>query len=139
MQIYTKRFAKDGLPIVPMLDILTILLIFFIVQTEFKHQTNVLKLDLPETHHLAGTRGDKQSILLELGADQQVALDGKIISMDNLATAVADLKEKHPDLKLQLYAADGVAMGQFIQAMDQLSGSGVDVEEVPVRIDYQAQ
>ncbi len=139
MQIYTRRYGSDSLPIVPMLDILTILLIFFIVQTEFKHQTNVLVLDLPETKNIAGTRGDRQSVLLELGADNQIALDGKLISMAQISSAVAELKRNHPNATIQLYAADGVPMGTFIKTMDELTASGLDVQEIPVRIDYQGQ
>ena len=57
MKIYDRRFGQQGITIVPMLDILTILLIFFIVHTEFKRQVSVLKLDVPQTQHLAGTQG----------------------------------------------------------------------------------
>ena len=45
MNIYTRKIPTMGITIVPMLDILTILLIFFIVHTEFKRQVSVLNLD----------------------------------------------------------------------------------------------
>lgn len=74
MNIYTRKIPTMGITIVPMLDILTILLIFFIVHTEFKRQVSVLNLDLPQTHNISGEKGSNDSILLEVGADGTLAL-----------------------------------------------------------------
>lgn len=136
MNIYTRKSHTQGITIVPMLDILTILLIFFIVHTEFKRQVSVLKLDLPQTHHLAGEKGSNDSILLELGADGSLAFGGRIISEQQLADAVRELREQSPERTVQVSAAEGSSLGRFMQVLDQLTAAGLRVEEVPVRIDY---
>lgn len=136
MNIYTRKAVMQGIPIVPMLDILTILLIFFIVQTEFKRQINVLKLELPRTEHLAGEIGDRQQVLLEVGADGRIAFDGKEISADALPQAVQDCLRQRPDARIQVAAADASSMGHFIQVLDSLSEAGLDVDEIPIRIDH---
>ncbi len=138
MNIYTRRYHTQGIPIVPMLDILTILLIFFIVHTEFKHQVNVLKLDLPRTEHLAGEAGDRNSVLLEVGADGSLALAGKLIGSEGLAQAVRAVLTQNPDAHVQVSAAGGASMSRFIEVMDELTAAGLPVEEVPVRIDFQS-
>ncbi len=138
MNIYTKKHHAQGIPIVPMLDILTILLIFFIVHTEFKRQVNVLKLDLPRTEHLAGETGDRDSVLLEVGADGSLALAGVLISPGQLTEAVRTVLAGNPNARVQVAAAGGASMGHFIEVMDELSAAGLPVEEVPVRIDYQS-
>ena len=135
MTIYTRRYHAQGIPIVPMLDILTILLIFFIVHTEFRHQVNVLKLDLPRTVHLAGEAGDRNSVLLEVGDDGSLALAGTLIESANLTQAVRDVLEQNPDARVQVAAAGGASMARFIEVMDTLSAAGLPVEEVPVRIE----
>ena len=91
MKIYHRPAGGQGIPIVPMLDILTILLIFFIVHTEFKHQVSVLNLDVPQTRHLAGVQGDRNSILLEVGDDGSIAFNGKVISSSQLVEEVRAL------------------------------------------------
>ncbi len=138
MTIYTRRYHAQGIPIVPMLDILTILLIFFIVHTEFKHQVNVLKLDLPRTEHLAGEAGDRNSVLLEVGDDGSLALAGKLIESANLTQAVRDVLAQNPEARVQFAAAGGASMARFIEVMDTLSAAGLPVEEVPVRIEFNA-
>lgn len=136
MRIYTRKPVLSGINIVPMLDILTILLIFFIVHTEFKRQTNVLKLDLPQTHALAGENGNADDILLELGADGSLAFAGRELAPADLATAVQEALRTRPDAHIQVSAAEGSSMGRFIEVMDILSEAGIQAEEIPVRIDY---
>lgn len=136
MTIYTRKAPTLGITIVPMLDILTILLIFFIVHTEFKRQVSVLNLDLPQTQNLAGERGDSDSVLLEIGADGTLAFGGQVISEQQLASLVRELLEQSPDRTIQVCAAEGSSLGRFLQVLDQLTAAGLKVEEVPVRIDY---
>lgn len=137
MKLYERRFAQQGIPIVPMLDILTILLIFFIVHTEFKRQVTVLKLDVPQTHHLAGTQGDRNSVLLELADDGSIAFNGKLIPAEQLIPAVRELVQQNPKARIQFSAAGGSSMARFVEILDTLTAAGLDVEQVPVRIDYQ--
>ena len=136
MKLYERRFGQQGIPIVPMLDILTILLIFFIVHTEFKRQVSVLKLDVPQTHHLAGTQGDKDSILLEVGDDGSIAFNGRLIPAEQLTGAVRGLLQQNPQARIQVSAAGGASLARFVEVLDTLTAAGLEAEEVPVRIDY---
>lgn len=136
MRIYTRKPVLSAINIVPMLDILTILLIFFIVHTELKHQVNVLRLELPETHALAGENGRTDNLLLEVGADGTIALAGREITPAELAEAVRTLRCEHPEAQLQVSAAQGASMGRFIEVMDLLSAAGWQPDDVPVRIEY---
>lgn len=136
MNIYTRRQVSEGLSIVPMLDILTILLIFFIVHTEFKHQVNVLKLDVPQTHNMAGERGNTDDVLLELAADGTMALGGTLVTAEELPQAIRKLRAEKPQATIQLAAADDASMGRFVELMDTLTAAGVEIEEIPVRIQY---
>ncbi|MDO4222219.1 MAG: biopolymer transporter ExbD [Akkermansia sp.] len=139
MTIYSRKSHAQGIPIVPMLDILTILLIFFIVHTEIKHQVNVLPLNLPQTHHLAGSIGSADDILLEVADDGSLAFNGRVIPAGELESAVKELVQRNPDAKVQVSAATGASMGRFIEVMDRLSAAGLTVEEVPVRIDVRTE
>ena len=136
MNIYVRKTPAMGITIVPMLDILTILLIFFIVHTEFKRQVSVLNLDLPQTHNLVGEKGDNDSVLLEVGADGAIAFGGNVITEQQLPALVQEQLEKNPDCTIQVSAADSSSLGRFLQVLDQLTAAGINVEEVPVRIDY---
>ena len=137
MKLYERKFAQQGITIVPMLDILTILLIFFIVHTEFKRQVSVLQLDVPQTHHLAGTQGDRNSILLEVADDGTIAFNGKLVPAEQLISAVRELLQQNPQARIQVSAAGGSSMARFVEVLDTLTAAGLNVEQVPVRIDYE--
>ena len=139
MKIYKKASGSQGIPIVPMLDILTILLIFFIVHTEFKRQVNVLQLTLPQTHHLAGERGDNTQVLLEIAANGDLALSGRRISRDNLRDALLQILREAPQTRLQVAAADAASLSSLMEVLDTLTAAGLRVEQVPVRINYSAE
>lgn len=136
MNIYKRKHAVQGIPIVPMLDILTILLIFFIVQTEFKRQVNVLKVDLPRTENIAGETGNNNDILLELSSDGQIALAGRVIAANEIPAAVRQILAETPQANIQVAAAEGSSMGKFIEILDTLTAAGLNVDEIPIRINY---
>ena len=117
-----------------MLDILTILLIFFIVQTEFKRQVNVLDITIPQTENISGSKGDRDQVLLEIAADGTLALNGKLITTNELPQAAKELMKQNPQTSIQVCAAEGATMGRFIQTLDILQAAGINAEQAPVRI-----
>ncbi len=139
MKIYSRKYGKEGIPIVPMLDVLTILIIFFIVNTEFKQQVSVLNLDVPQTQSIAGVKGDKESVLLEIASNGQLALGGKLLNIDELGERIKELKASNPDVSIQLSSAQEAAMGKLIEVMDKLTAAGLDMDSLPVRIDYKGK
>ena len=134
MKIYTRKPVISSINIVPMLDILTILLIFFIVQTEFKRQVSVLNIEVPRTESLGGNTGDRNQVLLEIAADGTMAFKGKITTAAELPAAIEELRRENPDANVQISAADGASMGNFIHALDVLNAAGISAEQIPVRI-----
>ena len=139
MNIYRKAAGTPGIPIVPMLDILTILLIFFIVHTEFKRQVSVLDVALPRTQHLAGEKGDNTQVLLEVSSNGALALGGKKISSDELFPALRELLTRAPQSRLQVAAADEASLGALLQVLDTLDEAGLQVEQIPLRIQTNAK
>lgn len=136
MKIYRKTATNQGIPIVPMLDILTILLIFFIVHTEFKRQVSVLPLALPQTQHLSGERGDSQQVLLEVSAEGEIALGGKRLLPEELQDALLHLLKESPQTRLQVAAANASSLGRLVEILDTLTAAGLQVDQIPVRINY---
>ena len=134
MNIYTRKPVFNGINIVPMLDILTILLIFFIVQTEFKRQVSVLDITIPQTENISGSKGDRNQVLLEIASDGTLALNGKLITTNELPQAAKELMKQNPQTSIQVCAAEGATMGRFIQTLDILQAAGINAKQAPVRI-----
>ncbi len=135
MQFYRKKSRSLTVPIVPMLDILTILLIFFIVHTQWKKPQSLLKIDVPGAEFIEGRPVDKPRNVLAVTNDSTVALNGKTIEVEALPAALEALKKQYPDLQLQLDVDKNAAFGVIVSIWDALSAVGIDAGEVPARIE----
>lgn len=94
MQFYRKKARSMGVPIVPMIDILTILLIFFIVHTQWKKPQSLLKIDVPGAEFMEGTPSSEQRAVLAVTGTSAISLNGRLVEMNELAAALEALKRK---------------------------------------------
>lgn len=94
MQFYRKKARSMGVPIVPMIDILTILLIFFIVHTQWKKPQSLLKIDVPGAEFMEGTPSSEQRAVLTVTGTSAISLNGRLVEMNELAAALEALKRK---------------------------------------------
>ena len=123
MQFYRKKARSMGVPIVPMIDILTILLIFFIVHTQWKKPQSLLKIDVPGAEFMEGTPSSEQRAVLA------------VTEMNELAAALEALKKENPGVKLQLDVDKKAEFGVIVGIWDALTSVGIDAGEVPARIE----
>lgn len=135
MQFYRKKARSMGVPIVPMLDILTILLIFFIVHTQWKKPQTLLKIDVPGAEFMEGTPSTEQRAVLAVTGESSVSLNGKLVEMAELPSVLEALKREQPGIKLQLDVDKKAAFGVIVGIWDALTSVGIDAGEVPARIE----
>lgn len=119
------REAVD-INLAPLIDVVFILLLFFVVTTTFTRETQ-LKVDLPEA--VSGTPPEMVQTTLEVlvGADGSFALNGKSLSKNDLATLMEALRtESAGDQSLPvMLSADAKAPHQaVVTAMDAASKLG---------------
>jgi len=110
----------------PLIDVVFILLLFFVVTTTFTRETQ-LKVDLPEA--VSGTPPEVMKTPLEIlvGVDGSFALNGKSLSKNDLASLMEALRlESGGDKSLPvMLSADGQAPHQaVVTAMDAASKLG---------------
>lgn len=135
MQFYRKKARTMGVPIVPMIDILTILLIFFIVHTQWKKPQSLLKIDVPGAEFMEGALSSEQRAVLAVTGESAISLNGNLVEMNELAAALEALKKENPDVKLQLDVDKKAEFGVIVGIWDALTSVGIDAGEVPARIE----
>lgn len=122
------------IPIVSLIDIMVILLIFFIATTTFRRQKAHLQIALPESKGLGGAAASDKRIAITIAKDQQLQLDGETVKVEALADALKKLKAAKPAAKLELEADTGTALGILIKVWDALKSAGYSINDVPARI-----
>jgi len=117
-----------------MIDILAILLIFFIVTTTFKTRESLVQVNLPRSSEMGQGTGTEPRVSLALGKDGSVSLGDRIVTLENLASALGEFKLTHPQERLELKADEGAPLGLVVKVWDAAARAGLDIDDLPLRI-----
>ncbi|MCH8312272.1 MAG: biopolymer transporter ExbD [Nitrospinae bacterium] len=122
------RFRKDeeesfGMDMTPMIDVVFLLLIFFMVSTVFVDFNRQMDLALP-TSKSSTVDETSKSLEIEMTADKQIFFDGKKVTLTRLENM---LLGSAPDQKktVIIRADKNLPYGDVIKLMGILQGAGV--------------
>ncbi|EQC45703.1 biopolymer transporter ExbD [Bacteriovorax sp. Seq25_V] len=87
--------------ITPLIDVVFLLLIFFMTSTVFKKSELALLLSLPKTESGEAVSAQTKTIVIEVNKDQ-TALDGKNLSPEELEAQLTDIKNKETPIDLRV-------------------------------------
>ena len=89
MQFYTRKRRNLFVNVVSLIDILAILLIFFIVSTTFRKKQPQVQINLPESKEAESAPAPTtEPVVLRVKNGDQISLDEKPVSLDKLAAAI---------------------------------------------------
>lgn len=123
MKFYTRRRVSPVITIVSLVDILTMVLMFFVYTTTFKTAQEQVKIVLPEVKSGGEGTSETAPAILAVDPDGAVFLDNKPITLDALGEAVKKLaSDKRP---LQMKADTKANFGRVMEVLDTLKIAGV--------------
>lgn len=125
---------KGEVPIVPMIDILFILLIFFIVSTTFKRPRPVLPIDLPTVREVPVVANKEERSVLRVTPEGKVSIDAVPVAAGLLDAYLAAFIKENPGRKLELEADKRLPLEELLKVWDALTKAGIPIREVPARI-----
>ena len=125
---------RSQVPIVPMIDILFILLIFFIVSTQFKKPRHVLRIELPTVREVPSDKVADARSVIAVDALGNVTLDGLQVPEGLLESYLAAYQKQNPGRKLELEADRKLPLEQLLSVWDSLLKAGIQIKDVPARI-----
>jgi biopolymer transport protein ExbD len=126
MKFYTKKRRQPVPVILPLIDILAILLIFFIVTTTFKKPSPQLQINLPEsTAATEAPAPDAEPLLLQVRNEEEIVLDGEPVSVEELPVRLRDAVQAAPDRALALQADREASFGLVVRILDALQEAGI--------------
>lgn len=120
--------------IVTLIDILAILLIFFIVTTTFKTKESLVQVNLPRSSEMGeGTAADRR-VPLALGKDGRISLGDRVVPLESLAAALGEFRAARPQDRLELKADEGAPLGLMVKVWDAATQAGLKIDDLPLRI-----
>jgi biopolymer transport protein ExbD len=114
----------------PMLDIVFIMLIFFIVSTSFVREAGVeIERPVSDTSEVQ----ESQGVMLAITAEDEVWLDRQPVDIRMIRPTLERLKVEQPDLGVMIQADKDAKTGLLVQVMDQVKLSGIEQVAVATR------
>ena len=119
---------RVSLDISPLLDVVFLLLIFFLVTTTFMPDAS-MELELPES--TTATQSEVVPTMVTVGEDGGVQIDGDSVSIQELERTVASLLPEERE-KITVRADARVDYGVIVRIIDALRNAGVDALSLPM-------
>ena len=134
MHFHRIHRKRAEVPIVPMIDILFILLVFFIVSTTFKKPRDILRIELPTVREVPSDTVTEPRSVIAVDAFGNITLDSLKVPEGLLESYLAAYQKQNPGRKLELEADKKLPLERLLHVWDGLTKAGIPIKEVPARI-----
>lgn len=126
MRFRVRRSDAIGIEIAPLIDIVFILLIFFVVTSTFIRE-NALEIDLPESHSTVDVATDGV-IELVISADNEVSVGDKLVpnaTVEALKVEIAAVATELPSVRVIVRADAEAHHATVVLALDAANLLGI--------------
>lgn len=107
----------------PMLDIVFIMLIFFIVTTSFVKETGII-VNRPEDNK--NTQSTSKNLSVSIGANGMIIMNGRVVDIERVTANIQTfLAENNTDTAV-IQAEEETPHGTVVEVMDQIKIAGID-------------
>ncbi|WP_029888778.1 ExbD/TolR family protein [Polycyclovorans algicola] len=117
------RTEEDAaIDLTPMLDVVFIMLIFFIVTTSFVKEAGV---DVNRPSADTATRQEQGSIMIALRANGEVWMDRRQVDLRAVRAYIERQRVESPEASVVILADTGAETGLLVEVMDQVRLGGI--------------
>ena len=114
-----------GFQIAPMVDVLIVLLCFFIVTWNFARKEMELDVKVPTAEHGGDPSLDVNQTVLNVKADGSLVMNTKPINYEQLAEKMAALAKINPDYAIILRGDENVPYKYVARVLDICRGANI--------------
>ncbi len=134
-----RKFSKGGddaeVNMTPMLDIVFIMLIFFIVTASFVKEAG-LEINKPEDNNTQNDPpppdDDKRAIAFMIDNNNRITHDFRTIDISSIESIIKKESVERPEAPVVIQAAEGAYTGNVIRIYDSALAIGVPREKIVV-------
>ncbi len=119
---YKRQEEESGIDMTPMLDIVFIMLIFFIVTASFVKESG---LDVTRPEAETAIKQNRVGILIAIGENNQIYINRRQVDLPAVRANVERLHAENPQGGAVIQADEKAETGILVEIMDQLRLAGV--------------
>ncbi len=124
MQFPRKPRRPPTLNIIPLIDVLVVLLIFYIATTVFKKSQPKIVIKVPDSTQAKASQETPPSIIY-VTSDSKIFLDDAPVDPDQLGDLLKSKIAANPSFKVAMKADTGAPFGAITKVMDAAHVAGI--------------
>lgn len=114
--------TEADINITPLLDIVFIMLIFFVVTTSFVKESGI-EVNRPTAQ--TAERKEHTSILIAISPSGEIWIDRRVVDIRAVRAAIERLRAENPEGAVVIQGDREAQIGLLVQVMDQVRKAGV--------------
>ena len=134
MPLKTQQDELPALNLTPMIDVVFLLIVFFMCASKFSDEQRDIDLRLPEVAKADAANTAPKSRSVAVYAGGRIALDREDVTLEQLTTKLADAKAEQPATSVVILGDAGCEFQHVAQALAACKEAGVSQLSVSVRI-----
>jgi biopolymer transport protein ExbD len=129
MQFPRKPRRAPTLNIIPLIDILVVLLIFYIATTVFKKSEPKINIVVPKSTTAKASQDNKVPSTIYVTKDSKLFFDDQPVDVDKLADLLKSKLAENPDFKVAMRADTDAPFSAIVHVMD--AAKQANIPELP--------
>lgn len=134
MPLKTSIDEQPSLNLTSMMDVVFLLIIFFMVGTKFTDVDRAIGLTVPEVSDGGALTAAPEKKVVNVFADGQITLDRTPVTLDQLLAELKAAREQYPDLGVLVRGDAGSPFQNVAQVLSTCREAGVGELGISVRI-----
>jgi biopolymer transport protein ExbD len=123
MRLPRRQLKKARIEIIPMIDTIFFLLVFFMISTLSMAHYRGLPVNLPKA--ATGQQAPSESASVTITQDGKVSIDKQAVARENIRAVLKQRLATNPDLLVLINADERVEHGLVVEVMDDARQAGV--------------
>lgn len=130
MKFLRKKNTELSLEVTPLIDIVFLLLIFFVLNSQFDKLTT-MELSLPKVNSNQLNELANENLIIEINSAEEIILNGKLLSEFSYTSLNDFIINNYPENKKAVISADSDTKYQYlVTVMDVLNKNNFDSVEI---------
>ena len=117
--------STPTIELAPIIDMVFLLLIFFLVATTFHQSEREMQIALPTATSSGPISTALREIVVNVDVDGAIIVSGTTMSPDDLRTLISDAVATNPEQKVTLRGDRNTAYANVVRVLDVCKGAGV--------------
>lgn len=121
----TRQRSNPVLPLAALVDVLFLLLIFFMTTSLFREQDRLIDVSLPTADSSLPSGGMQAPIVVTVTDDDSIYMSQKRYNLDGLRAALESLHSEFPNEAIEIRSDRNSHLGRTVQVMDAAHAAGL--------------